>query len=148
MLSCFPDYLKSPPEYLLTMTELVAGYPEHIQRAICDVKTGVASKEEFLPSTSKITAFAERLQADEAKYNRYANAKKGFSFKAITSSLERPKYHCPFPKLEVALEAQGKTDLLINKNFDELFFASQTCAVYGVQEAIIVLQNQGRTTPA
>lgn len=142
MLSSFPDYLKSPPEYLLTMTELLASYPEHIQRGVCDVKTGVASKEEFLPSTKKVIEFAERLQAEEAKYSHYSQIKKGFSFKAIASNVPRGKYHCPFPKLEIALEAQGQTDLLINKNFDELWFASQACAVYGVQEAIIILRNQ------
>lgn len=145
-MSAFPDYLKSPPEYLLTMTELMASYPEHIQRAICDVKTGLASKEEFLPSSKKVTDFADRLQADEAKYEHYGAIKKGFSFKALESGVVRAKYHCPFPKLEAALAAEGETDLLINKNFDELWFASRTHATEGLHNAKEMLRNQGKAT--
>jgi hypothetical protein len=61
MMSAFPDYGKAPPEYLLTMTELIAGYPENIQQHICDPRSGIASRENFLPSVKKIIDFAQEV---------------------------------------------------------------------------------------
>jgi hypothetical protein len=128
MLSAFPDYGKSPPEYLLTMTELVATYPEHVQRAVCDIKTGIASKEDFLPSSKKITDFAEKLLADEAKFAAYAEVRKRFT---INERSTGRSYHCPFQNLEMALAETMETDLLVGRNFDEMFFASKALMTEG-----------------
>lgn len=62
-MSAFPDYGKAPPEYLLTMTELIAGYPENVQQYICDLRSGIASRENFLPSVKKIMDFAQEVIA-------------------------------------------------------------------------------------
>jgi hypothetical protein len=132
MLSAFPDYGKSPPEYLLTMTELVASYPEHIQRQVCDVKTGVASKEDFLPNSKKVTDFAERLLADEAKFAAYGEVRKRFT---INERSVGRSYHCPFRNLEMALAETMETDLLVGRNFDEMFAASRALATEGKQAA-------------
>lgn len=141
MLSAFPDYGKSPPEYLLTITELMASYPEHIQLQIGNVKTGLPSKESFLPPAQKITDMAKALMDEEALFIKYAGVRKRFDFKALESGLPRAKYHCPFPKLEAALAAEGETDLLINKNFDELWFASRTHATEGLENAKEMLRH-------
>lgn len=140
MLSAFPDYGKSPPEYLLTMTELVGSYPEHIQKKICDVKTGVASKENYLPSAKNITDMAEKLLSEEAKFASYAALRKShvsINDRAATidyNSQKKP-YHCPFPKLEAAMAETMETKLLIGRNFDETFWASRILATEGKMAA-------------
>lgn len=64
-MSAFPDYGKAPPEYLLTMTELIAGYSEDVQRHICDPRAGIASRESYLPSVKKVIDFAAEILTDQ-----------------------------------------------------------------------------------
>jgi len=60
-MSAFPDYGKAPPEYLLTITELIAGYADAVQKHICDTRSGIPSRENFLPSAKKIMDFADEV---------------------------------------------------------------------------------------
>lgn len=58
LISAYPDYNKAPPEYLLTITELVSSYSLPIQYKICDARYGVPSKTSYLPTAKDIVDFA------------------------------------------------------------------------------------------
>lgn len=62
-MAVFPDYGKAAPEYLLTVTELLASYPVEVQRAVCDPKTGIVAGREFLPPGPVIVKFADEVQS-------------------------------------------------------------------------------------
>lgn len=64
MFSAYPDYNKASPEYLLTITELVASYPTPVQLKICDIRFGVPSKTSYLPTAKDIVDFATPLLAN------------------------------------------------------------------------------------
>ena len=65
MLRAFPDYGKSPPEYVASITALLAEYPANIQERLSHVRFGVPSKTEFLPTSKVITELAEKWLQDE-----------------------------------------------------------------------------------
>lgn len=62
ILSCFPDYGKAPPEYLLRMTELLASYPPEVQERLVDLRRGIPGRCRFLPTLADIVEMAKELQ--------------------------------------------------------------------------------------
>ncbi len=65
MLRAFPDYGKSPPEYVASITALLAEYPANIQERLANTRFGVPSKTEFLPTPKIITELAEKWMQHE-----------------------------------------------------------------------------------
>lgn len=59
MLSSYPDYAKAPPEYLLTLTEIIAMQSNFMQLRICNPVNGVASKTKFLPTAADVMEFVK-----------------------------------------------------------------------------------------
>lgn len=62
ILKSYPDYGKAPAEYLLAVTELLAGYPQEVRERLADLRTGIASRCKFLPSIAEIVEMAEEPQ--------------------------------------------------------------------------------------
>ena len=61
ILSGYPDYGKAPPEYVVTVTELLATYPESIIWKVADLRTGIASRtEKWLPMSPTSPRLADQ----------------------------------------------------------------------------------------
>lgn len=65
ILRRFPDYGKAPPHYLIAIVELIEGYPEHIQAAFADIKTGIAARCSYLPTIADFVKMAGEILAKE-----------------------------------------------------------------------------------
>jgi hypothetical protein len=61
ILTSYPDYGKTHRNYTDEIVALIAGYPPEIQARIADLKTGIRSKCDFLPTIAKITEFVEEI---------------------------------------------------------------------------------------
>ena len=73
ILHCYPETGKVQPAYVLGLIELVETYPEHIQRAFADKRTGIASRCKFLPTIADfVTMAGEILAAEDAKTSEQA----------------------------------------------------------------------------
>lgn len=73
VLRCFPDYGKAQPHYVIGLVELVETYPDHIQRAFADKRTGIAARCKFLPTIADfVTMAGEILAAEDAKTSEQA----------------------------------------------------------------------------
>jgi hypothetical protein len=82
ILSCYPDYGKTSPEYIMRITETLATFPEWVLVEMCDLRTGVSAQCEFLPTVAAITTAGESImrqrellieqqkQADEAEVKK------------------------------------------------------------------------------
>lgn len=58
-MAIYPDYSKAPSTYVLAITEILSTYDEDVLKAICDLKTGIPSRCQFLPTVADITKFVE-----------------------------------------------------------------------------------------
>lgn len=131
ILFCFPDYGKAPDEYLGNLTALLAEYPEDVQDALADRKTGIPSKVQFLPTVAAIVEMAEQLMAAKAKAARFDRIRA-----RAVESLPRSAY-VPFPALARAFASEP--DLLQGKRFDQLYDASHALATVSMDRARDIL---------
>jgi len=134
ILFCFPDYGKAPDEYLGNLTALLAEYPDDVQEALADRKTGVASKTQYLPTVAVIVEMAEQLMAAKAKAARFERIKS----RAVVS-LPRSAY-VPFPALAVAFS--DEPELLQGKRFEQLYDASLALATDSKDKARTILSTR------
>ena len=69
ILSNYPDYGKAPPEYLLTLSETLAGLTTSEMVWLCDANDGLATVCKYLPTTADIHDFlrARRAKAEQFK---------------------------------------------------------------------------------
>ena len=73
ILQCYPETGKVQPAYVLGLIELVETYPDHIQRAFADKRTGIAARCKFLPTIADfVTMAGEILAAEDAKTSEQA----------------------------------------------------------------------------
>ena len=67
LLSGFPDYSKTPPEYLLAIVEALASFPDSIIDRIADRRHGLPAMCRFLPVVADVVAMGTDLMDREAK---------------------------------------------------------------------------------
>jgi hypothetical protein len=134
IISCFPDYGKAPKEYLLNLVAVLADYPEDVQEALADRKTGIPSKVQFLPTIAVIVEMADTLMAAKAKAARFDRIKA----RAVVRD-DRPRF-TPFPALAVAFA--DEPELLVNKRFEQLYDASQALATDSKDKARTILSTR------
>lgn len=73
ILRTYPDFGKVQPYYVMGLVEVVESYPEHIQRAFADKRTGIVSRCKFLPTIADfVTMAGEILKAEDAKASEAA----------------------------------------------------------------------------
>lgn len=65
ILGRYPDYNKAPPEYLAGIVAIIATFPISIQNKLADLRIGVTSVCEFLPSQAHIIKLGDRLESQE-----------------------------------------------------------------------------------
>lgn len=65
ILSCYPDYGKLPPEYVVNLADVLATYSEPTLVALCDLRTGIVSKCKFPPTVADVVDFCDRHEERE-----------------------------------------------------------------------------------
>lgn len=129
ILSRYPDYGKSSPEYLASIAELLADIPPENLRVMTDKFIGISAKCKFLPTHADFVEFDEALEA-----KRYAtrDLRQGRVPEPIYSA--KPM---PFPKLWAAFRDEPH---LLDRNFDCLCDASKALAMHGREAAMDILK--------
>lgn len=116
----YPDYGKAPPEYIVSLTELLASYPETVIWKLADLRSGVASRTTWLPTIADVTKLADQYL--EAARQRQAYGQRREVEPEVKTQFD------PFPKLT----AEFGHEALKGKTFDRLFEASRRLATQGV----------------
>ena len=61
ILSCYPDYGKARPEYVVNVIDCFATFPEWVMVELCNLRTGIPAQSEFLPSIALIVKAGDQL---------------------------------------------------------------------------------------
>ena len=59
ILSSYPEYSKSPPEYLAAIVSVIATYPLETQNRLANLRVGIPAKCAFLPTVADIVKHAD-----------------------------------------------------------------------------------------
>lgn len=60
--SSYPDFNKTPKEFLATIMETLIQWPEAIIYQIADKRTGIQTREMFPPNVAQITKMAQEIE--------------------------------------------------------------------------------------
>lgn len=130
ILSRFPDYGKSPPEYLAGMAELLSTFPADMLRTMTDPRIGISAKHKFLPTQADVIEFADHLRQKRETVRDLRDGRipepVGLGVKAM-----------PFPKLWAAFADEPE---LLHRNFELLSEASRALGMHGKEAARGVLK--------
>lgn len=88
ILSCYPDFGKAPPEYVVNMIDLLSTYPDKTLVKLCDLRTGIVSQCAFLPSLAEII----RLAADIEIVDQMMQAEKEYATAERIKTEERANF--------------------------------------------------------
>lgn len=138
MLRAFPDYGKSPPEYVASIVNLLAEYPAHIQERLADIRFGIPSKTDFLPTPKIITEFAEKHLQAEREATDHA---KRFAGRVPIQGVSAP--FRPFPQLWAEFGDEFMDSKTRDKkiSFDSLDAACKALVLQGRDAALHALKN-------
>ncbi len=59
ILTTYPEYSKSPPEYLAAIVKVIASYPLETQNRLANLRHGIPAKCKFLPTVADIVEHVE-----------------------------------------------------------------------------------------
>lgn len=79
MMKAYPDYGKSPADYLLAVTELLAGYPQEVRERLADLRTGIPSRCKFVPTVADIVEFVREIEDRKHQFKAPSGGYKKFS---------------------------------------------------------------------
>lgn len=130
ILSRFPDYGKSPAEYLAGMAELFSTFPAEMLRTMTDPRIGISASHKFLPTQADVIEFADMLRE---KRDSMRDLRRGRIPEPIGAGT-KPE---PFPKLWAEFRSEPT---LLRRNFDTLADASRALAQSGREAAESILR--------
>lgn len=144
IFSSFPDYGKAPKEYIASLIEFIAQYPEHIIRALGDPHKGIAVHQSFLPTKPEIKAFADHLIGAQTKADEYTQLDRRKRYSQMTAL---PRYRTPFrpfPALWAAFADEPAIIKLLDEaaSFAFLDDAGRTLAMRGKAAAREIIDPQ------
>lgn len=61
ILKTYPEYSKSPPEYLAAIVSVIASYPLETQNRLANLRVGIPAKCKFLPTVADIVQMGDEL---------------------------------------------------------------------------------------
>lgn len=134
ILSRYPDYGKTSREYIGSLAELLATYPDDTLRTVVDQRIGVSARCKFLPTHADIIEYVERLED-----RRYAT--RDLRQGRVPEPIGNGQKPDAFPKLTSAFKAEPT---LLQRNFDCLYDASRALAIDGPESAREILR-KGKT---
>jgi len=65
IFSCYPDYGKAPPEYIVNVIDVLATFPEWVLVKLCDLRTGIPARCNFLPTVADVVKAGDRIILEE-----------------------------------------------------------------------------------
>lgn len=65
ILSCYPDYGKAAPEYIVNIIDTLATFPSRILVKLCHLRDGIPGKHSYLPTVADIVKLGEAFLAIE-----------------------------------------------------------------------------------
>lgn len=130
ILSRYPDYAKTPPEYLAGMSELLSTFPEDMLRTMTDARIGLSARHKFLPTQADVIEFHEKLLEKRAAMR---DVRQGRVPEPIGLGTKAE----PFPKLWAAFKSEPT---LLHRTFETLCDASRALATEGQEAAEKILR--------
>lgn len=135
--SSYPDFNKTPKEFLATIIQTLMQWPEAIIYQIADKRTGIQTKEMFPPNVAAITKIAEEIiakgaeRADLEKRYGDAQARRRPSTPPVLTPFR------PFPKLWEAFADEPEIIAILDKapSFASLDDAGRALATRGKDAA-------------
>lgn len=59
ILSCYPDYGKAPPEYIVNLIDVLATFPSHVLVRMVNLREGIVARCNYLPSIAEVVEMGE-----------------------------------------------------------------------------------------
>lgn len=59
ILSCYPDYGKAPPEYIVNLIDVLATFPSHALVRLVNLREGIVARCNYLPSIAEVVEMGE-----------------------------------------------------------------------------------------
>lgn len=102
ILSCYPDFGKVPPEYVVNLVDLLSTYSEPTLVKLCDLRTGVASQCAYIPALAEIVKMADYIEdaADLENLERIRAEERANFMRAAESRLVEAKKRHPTAQLD------------------------------------------------
>lgn len=100
ILSCYPDYGKAPPEYIVNLIDVLSTFPSYVLVRLVNLREGLVARCTYLPSIAEVVEMAEGFAAlmEEQRLDDLA-AKRAEEERAKSESLlakARQKYPTAF----------------------------------------------------
>lgn len=135
MLKSYPDYNKTPPEYLASIINAFAEYPESLQIQLAHPTRGIRGRSDFLPTNAVVVKMADEIirqeSADRAFNLRFPVGR------TVVDAVVKP--FVPFPQLWRAFA--DEPELLKAQTFERLDAACKALVTVSKSEAKYILQN-------
>ena len=135
VLRAFPDYGKSPPSYVTSLVQLFVSYPAGVQDRLTDLKGGIPSKCQYLPTVADVVKLADEFLKQDASVNDF---KKRFTGKFIPRETILAPFR-PFEQLWAAFE-HSEPELLVGRTFGALDDACKALITQSKQRAREILK--------
>jgi hypothetical protein len=117
MLRSYPDYGKSPPEYLAGIGGVLAELSFEVRKELFDPMRGIRSRCKFLPTIADIVEMADQIGT---RFARRDFINQHYAHKRLVEETPRTEF-IPFPLLWSMFS--GEPELLKNRTFDVLYNA-------------------------
>ena len=111
MLKSYPEYGKTPPEYLAGIVGAFSNYPASVQEKLADPIRGLRGKCAFLPTIADVVKLADEFS--EAEF-RSAELNRKYSSVVKSPWQRNTVVHNPFPQLSQAFADEPE---LLQKDF-------------------------------
>lgn len=137
--SSYPDYNKTPKEFLATMATTLMQWPESIIYQIADKRTGIQTRQEFPPNAAHLTKMAEELIAKAAEVEAHRKRYEGAQRRRVSqpSLFPRAPFR-PFPALWAAF--QDDPEVMARLDSPGAFEVLDDAA-----RALVTMPNEGKT---
>lgn len=62
ILSCYPDYDKATPEYIVNLIDCMATFPTTTLAKLCDLRTGIPARCPYLPTLADVVQIGNEFE--------------------------------------------------------------------------------------
>lgn len=103
ILSCYPDFGKAPPEYIVNLIDVLATYPSHVLVRLVNLRDGIVAKCTYLPAVAEIVALADSYSEtlEDARLAKLAETRKEQEAKRGEELLAKAREKHPTAFLDV-----------------------------------------------
>jgi hypothetical protein len=144
ILSCYPDYGKAAPEYIVNIIDALSTFPSRILVKLCNLREGIPAKHSYLPTVADIVQMGEGFLAYEELEARNEAEDRA----RVAAQMEKAEF---WKGRQAALErAQRKYKTAFLTSTGELKYCPELEAEESVPESklkLVVSRNNGSIEP-